>query len=91
MSNLPVLLMWALSVGENCRCGSGGTGLPFGFELGERVVGGDEVSGDDRVGDEVQAGGADASRGRSSVARRSLPLLSEKGKCGRRSGSVSFG
>jgi hypothetical protein len=34
--------------------------LPFGFELVECVVGGDEVPGDDRVGDEVQAGSADA-------------------------------
>ena len=35
-------------------------GFALGFQPVERVLGGDEVPGDDRVCDEVQAGGADA-------------------------------
>ena len=55
MSNLPILLQRQFSPTLNAQI----NGLAFGFELDERVLGGDEVPGDDRAGDQVQTGGAD--------------------------------
>jgi hypothetical protein len=61
MSNLPILLMCALSVGENWRCSSGGTGLPSASSWSSACWAATRFQTMIAlVGDEVQAGGADA-------------------------------
>ena len=77
MSNLPILLMCALSVGENWRCSSGGTGLPSASSWSSACWAATRFQATIAlVGDEVQAGGADALA--VGVARRSLPSLPEE-------------